>query len=136
MFAEVSQAIETRMATQWNLLNPTIDVYYENTGQQASNGDTFLDLVILYGEAKRKNIGYNYRNHRLKGFININVFVPRNTGSRTALGYADQVAGIFRDQQFDGVICLSPSIREMDQDKSWFQVNIRTEFWYDEVFTS
>ncbi len=135
MFAEVSQAIEERMDTQWTALYPSIDVFYQNTGQKASDGTTYLSLDILYGEAERKNIGVSYRNHRLKGFINVNVFVPRNTGSRTALGYADSVAGIFRDQNFDGVTCLSPSVRELDQNKSWLQVNIRTEFWFDEAFT-
>ncbi len=136
MYEEIAEAVETRMNTEWTTLHPTINVFFDSTNQQTDNEDSFVDFTILFGEARRMNIGISYRNHRCEGIININIYVKKGEGTRTALSYADDIAGIFRDKLFSGILCKSPSIKRLGEELQWFVYNVSVPFQADFAYTS
>ncbi len=138
MFEEVDKYTTKRMEHKWPLLNNNVKVLYENveTGNEVEEGEAHLEFSIIDGASTRMNLGNSNRLHRYQGFININVYVGKGTGTRYAKKLCDDAAGIFRDQTFNGVLCRSPSISNLGNVGGWYQYNITVEFQFDEQFTS
>ena len=133
MFAEIASISEQRMSTQWNLIHSDIRVIYDNTGEKAQTGETYLKFEILDNETDRKSIGITNRLYREFGFLNINVFVEKGTGTRYARGLADDVATIFRDVYVSGIWYRSPFIKRIGESNQgeFFQYNVSVPFQAD-----
>lgn len=134
MFADSAKAIETRFKTMFEVKRPGILIVFDNDGQQITGGKTHAELTILNSVSNRIDLG-DHRLHRLLGIINVNIFFKVGMGTREALAIADDVADIFRDKQFDGVLCRSPVTTRIGEGGTFFQVNVSVPFQYDEAFT-
>lgn len=130
-YAAERAAIETRFSTLW-AGTPIGDVVFDNLPYTPVQGTPYVRLSIKPGTSERITIGT--REHRVVGLILVQIFVPTGSGTNAARVLADEAAEIFRDQEFDGVLCRSPSIQNVGQSGDWAQFNVSVPYKRDEVF--
>lgn len=130
-YADERDAICSRFEAHWASRTP---LAWPNRGFAVPPEREWIRLTILDGDTRQVSIGSPGANiHRHSGVIVIQVFVPIDSGTRTARDLADQAAAIFRNQRFDGIRCDVPSVREIGPDGVWFQVNMSCPFRRDEL---
>lgn len=122
-YTGVRQYIESRLNDNFSALT----ILWDNTGNEPTPGTAFVDCKILFAEELRVTLGDSYQ-ARLPGFININIFVPKDSATNTALGHAETITGIFRGKHFSGIRCQQPTITRLGQDGEWFQYNVSIPF--------
>jgi hypothetical protein len=128
-FKDAQLAIETKFATAFS----GCPVKYENVDFQAGGEDTFCELIVVNTATRRASIG-GPGLHREWGLIQARIFTPRNTGTVTGRDLADGAAGIFRDAQFSGITCLSPTVKNVGEVEGWWLTVMSVEFYRDETF--
>lgn len=130
-FADERTAIATRLASNWS----TTTIQYE--GQPFVQPTTpWISLSILSGAGRQASLGSSQPLHRFVGVIQIDVFVPENTGTNTARQYADTLSTIFRRAQFSygssGVItCETPSVQPGPPEAGWNRLIVSTPYRRD-----
>lgn len=125
-YQAIRQYIEARLNTNFS----TLSIAWDNTGFIPTPGTAWIECTILMGPENRITLGDTYQ-ARLAGFININVYVPKDSATQTALGYLNTLTGIFRGKHFNGIRCRQPQVRRVGQDGEWFQYNISVPFLTD-----
>jgi len=88
------------------------------------------ETIAGYGGGRGANLW------RHSGEIVAHVLVPRDTGTQTALGYAEDFAGIFRGARFGGVSCFSAAIEGQGSaadDGNYWRVPVAIAFQFDRV---
>lgn len=124
-------AVESRFTAQWTG-TPMAHVVFDNLAYTPVQGTPYVRVSIRPGTSERITIGS--REHRTVGVIIIQIFTPVGTGTADARAMADQAAAIFRDQEFGGLLCRSPSIQNVGQSTDWTQFNVTVPYQRDEVF--
>lgn len=124
-------AIESRFSTQWGVTTP---IAWDNSQYKPDSGTPFVALSILNTSEQPVSIGSTVKT-RNGGFININIFVPENTGTAVIEGLCDSAAAVFRYKAFSGVSCRGAEIRLIGRNKEWWQYNVSIEFQRDECIT-
>jgi hypothetical protein len=119
-------SIEGRLNDNWS----TTAIAYENVDFDPPNDTAWVRLSILNGESRYRTVN-NGKRHT--GVISVQLFVPRNSGTNTARNYADTLAGIFDNSNFNGIICRTASIFTQSLEDEWLQLNINIPFWRDEL---
>jgi hypothetical protein len=109
--------IEARLSANW----ATTPIDWENVDFDTPNNSPWIRLSVLNGESDRRNINSGKRH---LGLVVIQIFVPINTGTNTIRGYADTLAAVFEDQDFDDVECGIASIAIIGNSDVWYQVNV------------
>ncbi|MBU0792218.1 MAG: DUF4128 domain-containing protein [Gammaproteobacteria bacterium] len=125
-FQDIRQAIEVRMGANWT----TTPIVYENVSYTPTPATPFVRLLIEEVDSKQVCMSTTPC-HRITGLIVVMIFVPVNTGTNTIRGYADTIAGIFRNADFSGIKCRSPRIVRVGDIGEWYQVSVFTDFWKD-----
>lgn len=92
------EAVETRLQTNW----VTTDIAWPNVDYKPT-GSAYVRCNVFGSWADNGILGTNLKRYR--GVIRISVFVPRGDGLVTAQTYADTIAAIFNNQDFDDVVC-------------------------------
>lgn len=88
---------------------------------------------VSNGDAERVLIGRATSNYRSYGIIQIQVFVPLNTGNANGLQKADAVAAVFRNWYGATVRCQEASIKDIGAEgNGWYQYNVNIPFYRDE----
>jgi hypothetical protein len=64
----------------------------------------------------------------------VEIYTELNVGLGAALRYGDTAATIYRGQKVSNVIFLAPTVLEIGESGSWFQVNVEVPFRWDENF--
>lgn len=76
--------------------------------------------------------------YRTYGNITISIFTPINEGIGLGLTYADTISSVFRGQNFNNVVCYSPTVLTGRQvafsTGNWWQTPITCPFQYEEIF--
>ncbi len=122
--------IEGRIDSNWALTR----VAYENVRFPVARSDeSWVNCQIFEESAERLNIG-NPGCHRVRGLIVLSVYVPKGSGTNTARDYADQLAIIFRDQQFGGITCQEAIPRNQGEYQNWYQFDVSIRFFWDGVY--
>lgn len=133
-FSTAANAIRSRLSSMWS----ATPIGYKNAPHDPTDGQAFLFLEVLNGEASQASIGSpGARVFRHPGVIMVHVFVPMGIGEKLALEHADAVAAIFRAQSFDGVLCYAPSVGDgepADDDGKWYRVTVSVPFHFDAIF--
>lgn len=123
-------AIEARLSANWT----TTDINYDNVDYKPTPETPWIKLEIATGEQIPVSLGGPgatlYRNG---GVISITVYVPLNSGARTAKSYCDTLAAIFRGQQFSSITCRGASITRIGEDNGWFLYNASIPYFRDEA---
>lgn len=131
---EARAAIVSRFRELWDPADA--DVGVDNVAQAAPADATrsWGRLLVRVQASAQETLGGEGNSlYRHVGSIMLQLFVPRNGGVRAADELAAKVKAIFRAKSFGGVRCYSTTPREVGVDGPWFQVNVDTEFDFDEV---
>lgn len=136
--ASVTAAVRQRLNANWT----TTPIAWENVpfdpktpgGIFPADGPWIYCEIVFAGSAQASLGSPGSNRFRHVGLIFIHIFVPVNGGTKKAYEYADQLADIFRAQEFSGVLCRSPVIgrgEKSDDDGNWFRVTLSCEFQFD-----
>jgi hypothetical protein len=143
-FAAEHKALESAFQAGWAASVATYPAAYGNVPFTPPASSPWVRFSVLSGEGNRASLGTASPLHRFTGLLVLQIFVPRDSGERTARTIADLFDPIFRDQQLDtdsgGVItCRTPSfvaVGETDaqaEGDNWLQFNVTVAFDRDEV---
>lgn len=127
-YSDEAKYIEQRFATNWGSTTP---VRYENADFDPPAASAWVELRVVSGPSVKLNIE-SAALRRYVGIISINIYVPANTGTRTARGYIDTAAAIFKGATFNGIVCRDPRVTVLGERDGWFIINLSTEFQRDE----
>lgn len=131
MYQDIRAAIEARLSTNWT----TTPIAWDNVAYTPAANTAFIRPLIEEVDAKQVSMSTEPC-HRVTGLLHIMIFVPVNTGTNTARGYADTIAGIFRNADFSGVKCQSPRIRRVGDLGEWFQYSVVIPFFFDKALAN
>lgn len=129
-FDDLREAIETKIQTV--LSGETIE--FPNVPIDTPSTQWFR-LTINLAPSAQVAMGATKR-FRHTGVISVSVFTPKNESSIEAYQYADTIATALRNQSFDGVQALVPSVTPVGNSNEWFQLNVVTPFYFDEINTN
>lgn len=108
-------------------------IIFEN--MKSPNPDQYAEWVrfsVLFGESKRMQVGGN--GYRHPGIITAQIFLREGVGVNRGVELADIISNMFRDQIVNGVNLWVPSVIKVPvSDAGWFQVQVTTPFYFDEV---
>lgn len=134
-YATLRTAVEGRFSSNWTYTA----IAWQNKTFDPSNKDDlgafdinlpWVRITINNGDSDQASIENNPLK-RATGIISVQVFTNPNTGGGLSDTYVDNVAAIFEDQSFGGVICQATSKRFVGQSGDWYQVNANTTFSFD-----
>lgn len=133
-FADERRAIETRFSSNYT---DTV-IKWENLpfDQQTT---AHVALKVLPAGASRPSIGTTKPYHRYTGIIQVDIFVPENTGTDDARGYADTIEAIFRDAQFSAgdsgtITCGTPFYTTLGPKNGWHMSAVTIPYHRDKSF--
>lgn len=129
-FEAENTAIESRFYDNWG---STTDIKYDNVDFTPPANEAFVELQIHNGDATAVSTGSSVL-YRSPGIISVNIYLPLNAGTKTAKGYTDTIAAIFRGQQFSGITCRAASVTRIGELDGKFVYNISIPFFRDEAF--
>lgn len=124
----VVDAVEARIGATWS----GIPVRGLNLGSDTPD-DASAFIVVEYpvASAEQMTLGRVYRE---EGAFRIVINAERGQGTSQALTWADQLATLFRSQDFGGVKTWVPSPPTLDESNdrgSYFQISFSVPFTYD-----
>ncbi len=108
-FDDERRAFEARLAANFT----TLPIKYENVPFDQPT-TPWIAITVLPAGGERISIGTTVKRHRYVGNLQIDIFVPEDTGTSAVRGYADTIDTIFRDQQFSAgssgtITCRTPA---------------------------
>lgn len=128
-FDTVRRDIEKRVVDNW----ATTRVAFDNVEFTPKDGEDWIRVQIFDGTANRINIG-RVGVHRHPGLLTLQLFVPGKTGTKVLRGYGDTLSTLFRDVQFNGITCRTPSFSYVGESDGWAQANITVPYYWDGVY--
>lgn len=114
--------IEGRLDTNWS----TTPIAFQNVDFDPPDNSEWVRLSILNGETVYNTLGGGLEH---LGVIMMQIFSPKNIGTATVRGYADTLAGIFENAEFNDVICRAASIDNIGVVNDWYQVNVNIPYY-------
>jgi hypothetical protein len=133
-YAQDLKTLESRFNANWS----TTVISWQNVDDPAipPANTAWVEFSVLHGGSNNIGFGAEAQLHRLAGIIDIGIFVPKGTGLRTAVMYADTIAAIFRDweDETSGIVCRSPYINVVGQSGEYEQVTVTIPFGRDATF--
>lgn len=129
--ATARRDIEKRLADNW----ATTPIAFDNVNFTPPEDAAWIRLVIQDGDAFRVCVG-NPGHHRQTGVIMLRIYVPLNGGTNTARQYADTLAALFRDVQFNGITCREASPINLGEVEGWYAYSINIPYFYDGVYAT
>jgi len=135
-YATLRADIEGRFSTNWTY---TAVAWQNKTFDPAKKDDVgtfdinlpWVRLTVNNGESNQASIEGSSPLKRALGIISVQVFTQPNVGGGLSDTYVDNVAAIFEDQSFGGVICRATSKRVIGHSRDCYQVNANTTFTFD-----
>ena len=115
--------IEGRLNTNWS----TTSIAMDNAPFTPTSGTAWIRLTILPGSAGALGFGRD-TDIEYAGIIDIGIFVPIETGSSTARGYADTLGALFNLKAFGSVDCDEARALNLGKVDGWYQWNVTTPY--------
>jgi hypothetical protein len=127
----VVEAVSARLAANWD---ENLAAIYDANSQTSTpaGGEPFL--VLQFPVADTERLPVNNRYYREEGAFRVVIHTEAGAGADKALEWGDQIAAIFRDQEFDGVVCLvptSPLTHDDNEDGNYFVTSVVCPYRYD-----
>lgn len=130
-FATAERDIEQRLIDNWPTtpidINPNVDF------TPPAADIVWVKLRVEDREVNRVNIGLT-NIHRAEGAITLSLFSPLGNGTRGTLGYADALAKIYRDQQFNGITCKGALVEFYGEYEGRWRTDVSVPFYWDGVY--
>jgi len=125
-FQDIRTAVEARLSAKWT----TTAISWDNVPYTPIAETPFIRLLINEVSSQQISMA-TIPCHRIIGLIHIPIMVPVGTGTQVACGYADTLAGVFRNANFSSITCRSPKIVRVGDIGEHYQVSFLVDFWYD-----
>ena len=134
-FADERRAIEARFAAAFTVL----PVAYENQKFAPPANAAWVALTILPGEGRQVTIGGAGARQRYAGVIQVDVYVPEETGTATARGHADTIETVYRQVQFSAgasgtITTATPFIVSRGIEDGWYRLVVSIAYRRDKTF--
>ena len=130
-FQDIRAAIEARLSSNWT----TTAIAWDNVEYNPTPATSFIRLIVDEVDSTQVSMATTPC-HRIVGLIHIMIMVPINTGTNVARGYADTLAGIFRNADFSSVKCQSPRIRRVGDVGEYYQLSVLIPFYVDKYLVN
>jgi hypothetical protein len=128
-FEEAARLLERRMKDYWT---DTV-VAYENAGEfKAPERNPFCRFFVRETGSRQTGMGVT-KLVRNDGLLEVQVFTPRNRGTRQARALADKIAALFDLQKFgDRLQCRVASVTILPQrmGESFQQINVSVPYYH------
>lgn len=121
----ITDAVAARLAANWTT-TPILKIN-EDMGTPA-DGLPWIRLQFPVSNDIQTVLG---RGYRASGAFRIVVATEVGEGLTNSMTRCEQIATIFRNQKFDGVQCLTPTIGEGIDDGSYFIATVIVPFRYE-----
>jgi len=115
--------IEGRLATGWT----TTPIDWDNVPYVPTPGTAWIRCTILPGDVNALEFGRD-TTKEFSGIIDIGIFVPRETGSATARGYADTLSALFDMVAFGTIDCDEASVQNLGVEEDWYHLSVTIPF--------
>lgn len=125
---EEREYIESRFQDNWAGATP---ISWENFPFRPASSDTeWVEFQVLHGTEQNISIETTPK-YRRSGFININVYVLKDTGASRIRTLVANAAAIFRNADFNGVQCYAAEITSLGDSDRWYKYNISIQYYTD-----
>ena len=123
---EIDTAIINRFSIEYLLS----DIQYENVPFDLDRDAEFVRLSVVKGDSGQASMGGGDGNFfKQEGVIFVQVFTPLGLGTSPANTLAESISGIWRNQQFNNIVCGAPDINHIGEVEGWFQINVACDFY-------
>lgn len=128
---EAREAIYSRFNTEWAART---EFTFDNERFDAPVNGSWVRLVVRNIVSNQETLGrMGNRKFNRQGSIICQVFVDSNTGLQNSDTLTEAIRTIFEGVSFNGVYANDCVIREIGPDGKWFQTNVETFFFYDDI---
>ena len=118
-YSQEALDIESRLTTGWT----TTSIVFGNGPFIPTPGTAWIRCTILPGSASALSFGRD-TDIEYDGIIDIGVFVPKDTGDMTILGYIDTLVTLFNMQKFGTVDCDEAVALNLGESDGWYHHSI------------
>ena len=123
---------EVAFETGWASATP---IKYQNAPFTDPDGDEFVEFFVLSGPSNIASLGGVNTMHRFIGFVQIDIYVPENTGTDRARELADTAATIFRDTRIDDMLFRASDITNgATPPAGYYRLTVTVPYQRDEIF--
>lgn len=123
-FENERKSIESRFENAWTFT----PIAFDNVPFNPPSNSDWVRLTISNGDSDYRSLQSTIRH---TGVIIVQIFTPINQATKSGRQYADMVADIFSDQNFDDIKTDVSSINISDDDDTWLQTNVSTPYYRD-----
>jgi len=125
-------ALVAHLDAGWNTTYPGIPVYYENTTSVDLDqvGPAFLRCIIRITSSQQVSVG-ELPLTRVRGRVDLRVFVKVEAGTRGTLAYMDYLTELFKYGSFSGVKTGAPEPTPGQSQGNWYTLGLSVPFWSD-----
>jgi len=140
-FEDERRAIEGRFAANFTALA----IKWENQPFDIVNDTAYVALTILTGAGHQASLGGASALQRYAGVIQIDIYVPEDTGTKVAKQHADTIESIFRQVQFSAgssgtIFTRTPSIKTLGTmagsqraESGWHRTVVSVDYHRDKI---
>jgi hypothetical protein len=132
--ATISSDLRTAFSTSWTS-TPASRVKWPNTRFEPPATFAWVEFNIVLGRTRNAIIGNTSLTSRVNGVVEINIFIPLNTGVSSGYTLSEAAKAIFNNKQFNRTQCLAGTITEVGQRKvgsdsvEYFQFRVSVPFY-------
>ena len=132
-FEEIEVLTQTRVADNWTRTM----VVYDNTSRPTDEDTPFIAFTVLPTDAENRTLGKDRKKTTKNGFLNCDVFVPINRGSREAMQIADEFIALMENIELGNTLFTYAGTANRVGDaanalqaggNAWHQVNVLIDF--------
>ncbi len=133
-FADERRAIETLLSDNFN----DLPIKFESIPFDQPNDAGWVALTILGGEGNQIALG-NSDLQRYSGVIQLDIYLPADTGTQVARTHADTLEVIFRHKQFSSgnsgtITTRTPWYATRGVESEWYHAVVTVSYMRDRTF--
>lgn len=133
-FDQAREAIFETFKTEFGTAYPSTKVYFENQPFEQPKGAPWVSIAFLPNVSHRAALGPGNQFHHL-GVLNVNVYVPENTGTKVMHQMGDKVFNILADREWSlaagALTTYGCERRTRGATQGWYIHNVQCEFRLD-----
>lgn len=129
-YEQTTRLLEKRLKDNWALT----PIAFDNVEYVPKRGEAFIRATITQTLSELTSIptdGYGSGNYREYGLLTLQVFTPKNEGSRPNAVLADGLAALYRGYNEARLFCNEARVNRIGSSDEFYQTNVLVEFYYD-----
>lgn len=125
--SQIQRDIETHFSNNWT----ETSIVYQNVAYNELN--EFIRLNVLSGKRFQASLGCVNNTYRTPGVLMIQIFTPKNEGTKRALDIADLLISFLQSKVIGTVNFKTLYISFQGIVDSFYQVNLNCPFYVDNI---